>query len=60
VSRYRKPARTVAYWYDDDSPLCPDISVDEHVAIDTGLVWETGEPIMREPNPVGFGRDGEW
>lgn len=36
------------------------IEVDETIAVDTGLVWATGEPIMRTPNPVGFGRDEDW
>lgn len=58
MPRYSKPAR--AHWLDDDPPLCPELSVDEHVAVDTGLVWPTGEPVMREPNPIGFGRDSEW
>ena len=58
MSRYAKPAR--ANFYDDDNPLLPNLSVDEHEAVDTGLIWTTGEPIMRMPNPIGFGRDEEW
>lgn len=65
MSRYGRPKalRPRADWFDDDSPLsplCPELSVDEHVAVNTGLIWADGEPIMREPNPMGFGRDGEW
>ena len=58
MSRYAKPARTA--FYDDDNPLLPNLSVDDHEAVDTGLIWATGEPIMRMPNPIGFGRDEEW
>lgn len=35
-------------------------SVPDHEAADTGLVDANGNPIMRAPNPMGFGRDGEW
>lgn len=53
-------SRPRANWYDDDSPLLPHFEVDEHEAADTGLITSTGEPIMRLPNPMGFGRDDEW
>lgn len=36
------------------------IDVPEHVASNTGLFTPSGDPIMREPRPVGFGRDSEW
>lgn len=49
-----------ADWIDDDCPLIPALTVDEHEAVETGLIWETGEPVMRLPNPMGFGRDSEW
>ena len=58
MSRYAKPVR--ADWFDADNPLLPNLSVTEHEAIDTGLIWSTGEPIMRMPNLIGFGRDEEW
>lgn len=48
-----------SYGWDDD-PLVPDIHVPDHRPIDTGLLNERGHRIMREPNPMGFGRDGEW
>lgn len=35
-------------------------AVADHVATDTGLLDANGDPIMRAPNPMGFGRDGEW
>lgn len=34
--------------------------VADHEAVDTGLLDANGDPIMRAPNPMGFGRDGEW
>lgn len=45
-------------WF--DAPLVPDIQVPEHRPVDTGLVDIRGDAIMRAPNPMGFGRDGEW
>lgn len=35
-------------------------TVSDHEAIDTGLLDANGDPIMRAPNPIGFGRDEEW
>lgn len=35
-------------------------AVPDHEATDTGLLDAHGNPIMRAPNPMGFGRDGEW
>lgn len=58
MSRYAKPTR--ADWFDADNPLLPSLSVDDNEPIDTGLIWVTGEPIIRMPNPIGFGRDEEW
>lgn len=46
--------------WDHDEPLLPDVSVDESGPVRTGLLTARGEPIMRLPNPVGFGRDDEW
>ena len=40
--------------------LRTDITVDEHVATDTGLLDADGNIIWRTPNPVGFGKDDEW
>lgn len=56
----RASKRPRADWIDDDGPLIPGITVDDHEAVDTGLVWQDGTPIKRTPNPMGFGRDGEW
>jgi len=35
-------------------------TVSDHEATDTGLLDVNGDPIMRAPNPIGFGRDDEW
>lgn len=35
-------------------------TVCDHEATDTGLLDANGDPIMRAPNPIGFGRDDEW
>lgn len=61
MTRYRIGARKPrADWIDDDGPLIPSLTVDDHEDVDTGLIAATGEPIYRVPNPIGFGRDGEW
>lgn len=44
----------------DGEPLIPGCDVDSNEPADTGLVTTTGEPIMRLPNPIGFGRNEEW
>lgn len=60
MTRYAKGARPASFDYDYAEPFRPSLDVPEHYAVDTGLIWETGEPIMRMPNPIGFGRDEEW
>lgn len=45
-------------WWDEH--VISNIDVPEHVAKFTGLFAETGQAIMKEPRPVGFGRDSEW
>ncbi len=62
MSRYFTRPRGIkprATW-DDDVPLLPPISAPEHEAVDTGLLDANGDPIMRAPRPIGFGRDDEW
>ncbi len=64
MSRYFVKRATARGYCEDflyDDPLRADTpSVPEHVATDTGLLDINGDPIMRAPNPVGFGRDAEW
>lgn len=67
MPRYAKPrSHRIDHWdgehpsFGDDEPAQTQISVDDHEAIDTGLVWPNGEPVMRLPNPMGFGRDEDW
>ena len=61
MARYvRMTQRQRAWDIDEDEPFRPHLTVDDHEAVETGLVWSDGEPVMRTPNPMGFGRDGEW
>ena len=46
--------------FPEESPGLHHVEVDSHEAVDTGLLWEDGSPVWRAPNPIGFGRDGEW
>lgn len=52
-------------WIEDEtfspepSPT-PHLSVSEHEAVDTGLLWPDGAPVLRQPLPIGFGRMEEW
>ena len=59
---FTKPAR--AWIEDEDAWDAPTLhhtpTVSDHVAIDTGLVDLNGDPIMRAPYPMGFGKDDEW
>lgn len=62
MSRYFAKAakRPRAEWLDDEYPMLPSLTVDDHEASDTGLVDEGGDPIWRAPNPMGFWKDDEW
>lgn len=64
MPRYFAQRRPSQWFADDlgpeDAGMVKDLTVPEHVATDTGLLDVDGNPIMRAPNPVGFGRDGEW
>lgn len=65
MSRYAR-AVTKSRLYDEDhtfeeeAPMLPQIAVDDHEPIETGLLWSDGSPVVRMPNPLGFGRDSEW
>jgi hypothetical protein len=63
MARYVRRPR--ADWIEDDcvgneDTLLPHLTVDDHEAVFTGLLDAKGEEIWRTPNPMGFGRDGEW
>lgn len=66
MSRYFVKRPRAEGWCGDDlfdderGGFTPSITVDEHVAIDTGIMDADGNSIWRAPNPVGFGRDEEW
>lgn len=60
MARYfTRPNQPRSDW-DDCYPLIPDIHVPEHKPINTGILDKWGDPIMRGPNPIGFGRDEDW
>lgn len=66
MTRYFSKRPSSEGWCGDDlfdderGGFVPSISVDEHVATDTGLLDADGNTIWRAPNPLGFGRDEEW
>jgi len=55
-----KPLYVETPLWDDAEPHRPSLCVDDHEAVETGLLWADGEPVMRLPNPIGFGRDSDW
>lgn len=54
-----------AHWVEDEH-FSPDPgpfnlpTVDDHEAVDTGLLDARGDAIWRGPNPMGFGKNEEW
>ena len=59
---HRTPARG---WVGDTDALPAAVagnipSVCDHEATYTGLLDVDGDPIMRAPRPIGFGRDEDW
>jgi hypothetical protein len=46
--------------FPEEYPGLPNLDVDSHEAVDTGLLWNDGSIVWRAPNPLGFGRDEEW
>jgi hypothetical protein len=54
MPRYAIGRKPRCDWIDDDGPMIPSLTVDEHWEVDTGLIAVTGEPIMRLPNAIGF------
>jgi hypothetical protein len=43
-----------------DYPLLPHLAVDGGTPEFTGILDADGNPIVRLPRPIGFGRDNEW
>lgn len=61
MARYfSRPEAPRAYWDTYSEVFLPDLTVSEHRPVDTGLLDRRGDPIMRAPNPLGFGLDDEW
>ncbi len=60
MARYIKAVKPRCDYWSDEQPLLPSIFVDDHECVDTGIIWEDGSPVLRAPNPIGFGRDDEW
>ena len=64
MSRYfTRPRAANALWVDDDvhvraSDHMP--TVCDHEATETGILDINGDPIMRAPRAIGFGRRDEW
>ena len=44
-------------WGDDFTPFVPSLTVDTDWGVDTGLVDQYGNPIFKQPNPIGFHAD---
>lgn len=63
MPRYFVARKTRSFFVADDTyvePMLREITVCDHEAIDTGLLDENGDPSMRVPRPIGFGRDEQW
>lgn len=63
MSRYYVKRPRASLWVDDAVDVrAPDHmpSVCDHDPIETGLLDVNGDPIMRMPRPIGFGRDDQW
>lgn len=63
MSRYFVARRTRAFFVEDEHYASAQShlpTVNDHEAVDTGLLDVTGEIIFRSPNPCGFGKDDEW
>lgn len=57
---YTRPRSYIADDLDGDWPMVPEITVPEHLPVNTGLLDANGDAIMRAPRPVGFGRMEDW
>lgn len=54
----RRPAKASDWW--DFGPLVPALQAPDSAPVDTGLVDQRGNKILRVPPPIGFGRNEEW
>lgn len=60
MPRYRvSPNRSDYFdeWDDDWKTFAPSLTVDTEWGVDTGLVDQYGNPIFKQPNPIGFQAD---
>ena len=65
MSRYIRMRPQSRAWIEDETfrderPMSHSVEVDSHEAVDTGLMWADGSTVWRAPNPIGFGKDGDW
>ena len=64
MSKYFVSRRILSATRSDDDAWQPyplvlnDLRVSDHGPVETGLLDARGDPIMRAPNPMGFG--GDW
>ncbi len=59
-TRAAKPGYIETPLWDDNAPMIPCLSVNDHDPTFTGLLDKDGDEIWRAPRPVGFGRDADW
>lgn len=58
MPRYRvKPVRSDWDDWDDWKTFAPALTVDVDYGVDTGLLDQHGNPIFKQPNPIGFHAD---
>ena len=57
--RASKPLYVETPLWEDAEPMRESLTVDDHEAVDTGLIMPSGEPIMRLPEEMGFHRVGK-
>lgn len=57
---YYRPIYVEDDTYDSQKAMLPSLTVDDHEAVNTGLLDKNGDDIWRGCNPMGFGHDQEW
>lgn len=55
-TRAAKPLYVETPLWNDAEPHRPSLEVADAKAVNTGLLWPDGSPIMRVNDPIGFGR----